>query len=751
MSVQASSLSGPLGERVALCKVAVSAVLADLLAEVTVTQTYRNEEDTNIEATYTFPLPVDAVLLSLDVALGGRRLQGVVVEKSQAEEQYEEAIEEGDAAVLLENPEPGLYTMNVGNLLAGETAIITVRYALLHRWNGDCLRFHLPTTIAPRYGKSPLAPHQAPERSLAVEGQFSVDIEVTGALRNAQFDCPTHPVRLSRADGKLKLTLAGPLAAMDRDFVLNVRMPVGERNFVMTGQDGDGIAAIASFQPFFPGLRHPQPLNLVVVMDCSDSMLGDSMNQARRALNVMLERLQPADRLNIVAFGTHVNAWSSALLECTPGVLVRARHFASTLKANMGATEIEAALESAYASIGHFGPADIFLVTDGHVSNWQPVVEQARQSGHRFFTVGVGSSVSEGFVRGLASATDGACELVTPNEGMADSVVRHFDRMRMAYAKRVALRWPAGAVEVHPAHFGAIFEGETVTASARYAQTPAGGDVVLEIELATGEIAQQKLTMTKPAPAANRISTVARLAAAARVAAQDDDRALATALRYQLVGPFTRWLVVVERADSEKAVHLPRLRKAPHTVAAGWGGLGQAYSAFLATEDFGVMKCASFSAIPRGNLFDADDTADDNLSRDADDTEAAEDFVYSFGFFPLISTLKNWPASVNATSAHRLLKERFMLPLFAEVWSRAEELGVEADDAATIVLDQTLRMQTADMSLRRDAQRALGALTLAVDTITRKIGRDIAAELRQLAGAIVARLDEEWKRRRALR
>jgi Ca-activated chloride channel family protein len=122
-----------------LCDVSVSALLQDLLAAVTVSQTYRNDERVNIEAVYTFPLPLDAVLLDLEVEIGGRRLKGVVVEKKAAEEKYEDAVAAGDAAVMLETIEPGLYTMNVGNLLPQETAKITFSYAILYRWAGDRL------------------------------------------------------------------------------------------------------------------------------------------------------------------------------------------------------------------------------------------------------------------------------------------------------------------------------------------------------------------------------------------------------------------------------------------------------------------------------------------------------------------------------------------------------------------------------------------------------------------------------------
>ena len=65
------------------------------------------------------------------------------------------------------------------------------------------------------------------------------------------------------------------------------------------------------------------------------------------------------------------------------------------------------------------------LITDGEVWDWEKVTAMAAKSGYRFFTVGVGSSVSEAFVRTLADVTGGACELVSPHEDMAEKIVRH--------------------------------------------------------------------------------------------------------------------------------------------------------------------------------------------------------------------------------------------------------------------------------------------------------------------------------------
>jgi Ca-activated chloride channel family protein len=520
------------------------------------------------------------VLLDLRVEIGGRVLTGVVVEKKAAEEKYEDAVAAGDAAVMLQAIEPGLYTMNVGNLLPKETATITFVYAIVYRWTGDTLRVSLPTTIAPRYGASPHAPHQAPESSLMVENQFSLQLDVFGSLRDAQFVCPSHPVKLSATSDKAVITLKQAKAAMDRDFILTVKAPQATQSFAICGRDDDGTAAIASFKPMFPGLRQPRALNLAIVIDCSGSMAGESIAQAKKALAGILDGLNSDDRVALIAFGDEIKRLSDRLLPCTVANLKKAREFAASLEADLGGTEIHRGLRAAYEATTGSESADIFVVTDGEVSSWEGVVAQAKESGHRIFTVGVGSAVSEAFVRGLAAATGGQCELVSPREEMADRVIRHFERMRAPRAKRVSIHWPEGARDLAPATFGAVFEGDTVTASAQFDASSVTGHVTLELETHAGDVFRQQLTI-KAAPAAvvaesaDRASTVARLAASARLKELDRAAGAEQAVRYRLVSPWTNWLVVAERSEGEKAFDIPALRKVPQTMAAGWGGTGR--------------------------------------------------------------------------------------------------------------------------------------------------------------------------------
>jgi len=576
MNPKISSMVGVGGEKVALTGVNIRAQLQDLLAQVEMEQSYRNDETSNIEAVYTFSLPLDAVLLELEVQLGDRLLTGEVIAKSEAEERYESAIEEGDSAVMLEQIEPGLYTMNVGNLAAGESALVRFTYSVLHRWSGSQFRFSIPTTIAPRYGDSPHQPHQAPQHSLSVENNFSLYIEVFGALRDAQFLDPSFACAFSREADRALLKLNAEQAVMDRDFVVTVESKNTERSFALCDQDLEGVAALASFQPFFPGLCASKPLSLIVIVDCSGSMSGDSIAQAKKALAELLNQVGPQDQMTIIAFGSTQNALAKKLLACTPSNVKKLKTFCEQLEADLGGTEIEAALELGYQIAAKTPACDLFLITDGEVSRWEPVVKKARTCGHRIFTVGVGHSVAEAFARGLASATAGACELVMPTEAMAARIVRHFERLRAPKAKSVRILWPEGARECSPAELGAVFDGDSLTVSAQLPALDESAKVVLELETESGAKSRQELALTPSSLVGSAAgpSTIARLAAAIRMQAATDDAARTIALEYRLVSRYTNWIVVAERGVEDRLDEAPALRVVPQTLAAGWGGTG---------------------------------------------------------------------------------------------------------------------------------------------------------------------------------
>ena len=296
----------------------------------------------NLEVVYTFPLPLNAVLLDLEVRLGGKTLKGVVVEKSTGEARYEEALDKGNTAILLEQAGDGLYTVNFGNLMAGEEATIAYRYAERLHFEHGSVRLTIPTVIAPRYGDpkaAGLQPHQVPTHDLALGYPFALTLELLGPVALGTLTSPSHGIAVSPIDGGMVVTLTGG-AQLDRDFVL-VAGDLAARSLAVVARDGDEYVAMASFCAQVPPHQAEAPLRLKLLLDCSGSMGGDSIAAAKRALHEILSRLQPQDRFSLSRFGSHVVHVTPLFAAAESGAVAAAAKALRSVDADLGGTAME--------------------------------------------------------------------------------------------------------------------------------------------------------------------------------------------------------------------------------------------------------------------------------------------------------------------------------------------------------------------------------------------------------------------------
>jgi Ca-activated chloride channel family protein len=211
----------------------------------------------------------------------------------------------------------------------------------------------------------------------------------------------------------------------------------------------------------------------------------------------------------------------------------------------------------------------------------------------------VGSAVAEAFVRPLAEATGGACELVSPREGMAERIVRHFARIDQPRVRAVRVDWPQLPTQQIPGKFDALFAGDTLHVFGWFAAAPVGG-TTLHVQAADGEAVAQSAALAGAAAGGSR-DVLGRIAAHARLAELPSAQATELAVEYQLVTEHTSCVLVHVRETGEKAEGVPVLRKVPQVLAAGWGGTGihacaappRQRSYKDAYRGFEVAECAS--------------------------------------------------------------------------------------------------------------------------------------------------------------
>ncbi len=596
-------------------------------------QRYRNPLPRNVEVVYTFPLPWHAVLLGMEVEINGETLTAQVQAKATARTEYEQALCEGDTGILLSVNRDRSYTLELGNLMGGESCVVRLHYVQILQPEQGSLRLMLPTTLAPRYGDpvrdAGYEPHAVPAVSASVEYPFDIRLTLQGELVHATIGSPSHSVSLRslpavdmRESHVVEVHLAAQ-AWLDRDFVLL---------FQNLSHDSMGLAAwdrldpqlgvvMAHFTPRLP-TRQSLPLAMKVLVDCSGSMEGDSIQAARSALQIMCDSLQPNDRFSLSRFGDTVEHRSKALWTATPAALAAARRWSQQLEADLGGTEMNDAIVSTLVLPGA-ARSDLLLITDGDIHAIDAVIESAQQSGHRFFVVGIGSGVAEGLLRRLAEETGGSCEFVAPGEPahqVESAILRLYHRMRSPLVRDARIEWPEGC----PVHAASdlplsVFDGDDITVFAllHAEQAQALTQPVRlygRLQDVEGEVLLAELT---PAFMADEANTLARLAAHQRywqlrrgaegIPAVLTKQLPALAQKYQLVTDDTALLLVKQRAGADQATDMPERQQVHGMLVAGWGGQGSVNTSVKANssaaDQGGVSFCRKLVDPNRSGLY----------------------------------------------------------------------------------------------------------------------------------------------------
>ena len=451
--------------------------LRGLMLEMCVEQQYINRSLRNREVVYTFPLPWRAVLLDVEARLGARQLTSKVYTKSGA--RYEEAISNGDVTILVTQNRDYSYTLNLGNLKGKEKCNIRLRYVQKLQIEHDGLRLLIPTVIAPRYGDGVrdgrLEPHQVPDHDLLTEYPFNISLRLHGELAHGEVTSPSHAINTVLesvgASDALTVSLVTP-AALDRDFILNLTN-LSHSSRAIWARDcvkQDETAVLASFRPTIATEKND--ISVKILVDCSNSMAGDSINTAKTLLKAILKKLDSTDSLSLSRFGNSVEHLSNNLGAPTELTRIKAGRWIEGLKADLGYARTESALYSVYALVQPIS-SDVLILTDGNIEAIEATIASAKSARQRVFVIGLGSSASETHLRRLAEETLGACDFVSPGESLESVVSRMLERLRMPRITKLMILWPGAEKTVTPLS-NAVFDKDTIHAFALLKHKPEG-------------------------------------------------------------------------------------------------------------------------------------------------------------------------------------------------------------------------------------------------------------------------------------
>ncbi len=577
------------GDTPAVCPLKHTDVYARVtffLADVTVTQQFENPLEDTIEAVYTFPLPENAAVYRMEMKIGDRVIRGLIKEREEARRIYEAARDAGQAASLLDQERPNVFTQSVANIPPGETVHISIRYTeRLPLLDGE-YTFAFPMVVGPRYmpadrtgaGGGPVPDANRISPPVIAEGmRAGHDISLTVAFAHGinEYRSVLHEVEKynDKPPAALTVSLANKKTIPNRDFVLKYRLPDDEiQPQAFTTQDGrhGGFFALLLQPPAEVDTAEITPKEMIFVIDCSGSMRGFPLDKAKKTMRMCIEGMNPGDSFNLVSFAGGTGYCFPKSVANTSANRREALAYLGRLQGG-GGTEMMGAIRAAlHPPVPDGRLRVVCFMTDGYIGNDNEIIGEVRRSarGARVFSFGIGNSVNRYLIEGMARAGRGAAEVVTLESTSDKAAERFHRRIQSPLLTSITVDFgelPVSDVEPSVGAIPDLFAGEPLVLVGKLARE-AEGTVTLRGETAQGPYETQVEVVfhgeQAGKTAGNRLlpqlwarERIGRLSLE-RLTAQSEverfnENIERLGLEYELVTEFTSFVAVEERVVRE--------------------------------------------------------------------------------------------------------------------------------------------------------------------------------------------------------
>jgi len=470
----------------------VKAGVIGYISTVEVTQQFHNPFDTKIEAKYVFPLPQNAAVNDFLMTIGERRIRGIIRERQEAEQIYQQARQQGHVASLLTQERPNIFTQKVANIEPDKRIDVNIKYFNTLAYVDGWYEFVFPMVVGPRYnppgatngvgavargkhgssGQATEIQYLAPNERSGHDIALSVDIDA--GVKIERITCKSHVTHETRkTPEKLTVRLSATDTIPNKDFVLRYKV-AGKRvkSALVTHQDErGGFFSLMLYPPDDMNRLKRSPMEMVFVLDCSGSMRGEPLAKAKRAIKRALRSLQPHDTFQVIRFSNNASQLGPAPIPASARNVQKGISYVDSLQGSGGTQMIEgikAALDFAHDTERF---RLVSFMTDGYIGNESEILAAVhrRLGASRIFSFGIGSSVNRYLLDRMAALGKGAVAYIGPNDDPTEPVDLFYERISHPALTDVALDFgDLSVTDLYPGRINDLFVGRPVIVTGRF-------------------------------------------------------------------------------------------------------------------------------------------------------------------------------------------------------------------------------------------------------------------------------------------
>ncbi len=442
----------------------VEANVVDGVAGADVKMGFRNHTSRQLEATFIFPLPDGATVGEFRMEMGGKWVEGTVLEKNEAKRIYTDIVRRMKDPGLLELVGKNLFQARVFPVPANGVQRIEMRFATTLPQESGLYQLVYPLKTARNYAGT------------TKDFTFTMKLKSSTPLRSVY--SPSHKVHVKRkGDDEAVVSFEKHGVVFNEDL----------RIFYSVDYNDVGLSVLSYRKKGEPGyfmiLAAPGAKDtadeipgkkIVFVVDTSGSMQGEKIERVRAALAYAVERLRPDDVFNVIRFSSDVEPLFPGMQRADAASRKAALVFVKDLEA-AGGTAIDEALSTALGAVIDPETQVIFL-TDGEptVGETDPAriaknASLTNKLGARLFPFGVGVDLNAVLLDRLARDHHGSPTYMSPDKDIEKTLAAFYDKISHPVLSNIKLKVPAAkAYGILPGSIPDLFRGEQLVIVGRY-------------------------------------------------------------------------------------------------------------------------------------------------------------------------------------------------------------------------------------------------------------------------------------------
>lgn len=408
----------------ALKKVKITGNVIGKFGSFEIEQIYKNNTKDVLEVGYTFPIVETATVVGFEINVGDKVLKGKCKEKGEAKKEYQKNIVKGNSAYIMEQETNNIFKISVGKIDRDEEVKVKIQYIDKFEIIDNKIQVLMPTLVTPRY-KSNIT-----DKLVYGKVDYTIDfnINIIKSLNRKSIYCPSHKINVIDEDKTERVEVLN--YDLSKDFKLQIELKSELSSNAITSKTKDEKDMIyLSFMPEILDSYEDSEKEYLFIIDVSGSMMGEKLDETKRAVIECLKQLDVGDKFNIIPFESQFEAMNIKSIEYNEENMKKAIEYINKLKP-LGGTEILNPIK--FALYEKEKDKIILLFTDGQVGNENEIIKFVENNVNRsrIFPFGIDTNVNSSFIKQLAKAGNGKAELIQPNEKIDDKIIRTFARIQ---------------------------------------------------------------------------------------------------------------------------------------------------------------------------------------------------------------------------------------------------------------------------------------------------------------------------------